>query len=133
MSDVTAKVREYGTAMLVSPIVFHATSPNYNEMTTSLFESQAKEIREVLDICADAEIIEDFHIIDGPVTDPLLRFKNIGWYGKFASANYDKMEEHFHCRKQHQPEEISLGYINEIIKRYALQQSLLDDKDEDYL
>lgn len=131
MSGITAKVREYGNSMAVSTEISDGES--VTEMASKMFESQVKEIREILDICADADIIEDFHFVEGPPSDILRRWRNLGWFGKFASPNYDKMEAHFHCRKKHQPEIITLDYINEIIKQYALQQSYLDDdEDEDY-
>lgn len=131
MNEVNAEVREYGNSMAVSAeMIGTLDDESITQLAEKMFRSNMDEINEILRICGDAYIIEDFRLVDVPATDTLLRWKNIGWFGKFASPNYDKLQAHFRCRTPHQPEEITLDYINEIIKRYALQRSYLDD-DED--
>ena len=135
MSDkkITVTVHEYGNMVMTSTTGMTGQLPDgIMEAATSLIDRYTQEIREVLDICGDAEIIDNFHIVEGPVVDVLGRFKPLGFYGRFASANYDKLQAHFTCRKPHEPDEITLEYIQQIILRYAEQQRQYDEEDDDY-
>ncbi len=60
--------------------------------------------------------------------------RNIGWYGRFASANYEKLEAHFACHKEHVPEEITLDFIERMIGRYAAEERkrCICQEDDDY-
>lgn len=129
---ITVTVHEYGNVVMTSMTMSGQVSDAVMEAVESLIDKHTQEIREVLDICGDAEIIENFHLVEGPVVDVLGRFKPLGFYGRFASANYDKLQAHFACRKPHEPDEITLEYIQQIILRYAEQQRQYDEEDDDY-
>lgn len=128
---ITVTIHEYGNVMMTAPLRDGAISSNVLEAATVMLGNQTQEIREVLDICGDAEIVENFRIIEGPNVDALRRFKPLGFYGRFASANYDKLQAHFACRKRHIPDRITPDFIQLIIDEYALQM-YRDDNDDEY-
>lgn len=131
--NITVNVREYGNMIMTAASVHGQIDPGILEAATAMMERQTQELRDVLDICGDAEIIDNFKIIEGPNVDPLMRFKPLGWYGKFASPNYEKLEAHFKCKSQHIPSEITLEFINQMIERYAEQQRRYsEDEYDDY-
>ena len=129
---VTVTVHEYGNVVMTSATMNGQVSDAVMDAVASLIDRHTQKIREVLDICGDAEIIDNFHLVEGPTVDVLGRFKPLGFYGRFASANYDKLQAHFTCRKPHEPDEITLDYIQQIILRYAEQQRQYDEEDDDY-
>ena len=120
---ITVTIREYGNVVMMSN-AYDIDNPILAKMR----EADVARLQEILDICGDAEIVENFHAVEGPVIDPLGRMRPYGWYGRFASANYDKLSAHFACRRNHIPEIVTLEFINEMIERYAAQQ---DDYDDD--
>ena len=134
--NVTVTIREYGSVLMTSPLLNGSIPSGVMEAASAMIESQTKEIREVLDICGDAEIVDTFRIIEGPNVDPLMRFKPLGLYGRFASANYDKLQAHFACHKEHVPDDITLDFINQMIGRYAAQEHARcvcqEDDDDQY-
>lgn len=127
-------IHEYGSNMMISLLRGEEIPSNVMDAATSMIDNQTRTIRELLDICGDAEIVEDFHVVEGPIIDPLMRFKPLGFYGRFASANFDKFAAYFACRKEHVPDEITLDFINQMIGRYALQEKMRAEyeEDEDY-
>lgn len=132
MYEKPIRIREYGNVVNVTARTQKDAMPDVMEAYAALMDKQAAEIREVLDICGDAEIVEDFHLVEGPNVDVLKRWKTMGWYGRFSSANYEKLEAHFTCRRKHEPDVITLEYIQQIILRYAEQQRQYDEEDDDY-
>ena len=131
--EVTVNVREYGNVIMTTASVHGQIDPHVLEAATAMMDRQTQELRDVLDICGDAEIIDNFKIIEGPNVDPLMRFKPLGWYGKFASPNYEKLEAHFKCKSRHIPPDITLEFINQMIEEYAQQQRRYDvEEDDDY-
>lgn len=129
---ITVNVREYGNVVMTSPMVNGQIPEGILEAATSMMDRHTKEIREVLDICGDAEIVENFRIIEGPNVDALMRFKPLGLYGRFASANYDKLAAHFSCHKEHVPDDLTMEFITQMIGRYALQEKMRSEYDEEY-
>lgn len=125
------KIHEYGSNMLVSALREDQIPINVMDAATYMMNNQTEKLREVLEICGDAEIVEDFHIVEGPRVDVFNRFKPLGFYGRFASANYDKLTAHFACHKEHVPDEITMDFINQMIGRYVLQEKMRSKYEED--
>ncbi len=71
--ELTIRVREYGSVFAVTANLQKDSMPNVSEAYTALIDKQIAEIKEVLDICGDAQIVEDFHFVEGPNTDVLHR------------------------------------------------------------
>lgn len=130
---ITMKIHEYGNIVMTAPLRDGAIPSNVLEAATTMLGNQTQEIREVLEICGDAEIVENFRIVEGPNVDVLNRFKPLGFYGRFASANYDKLAAHFACRKEHVPDDLTMDFITQMIGRYALQEKMRAEyHDEEY-
>ena len=132
---VTVKVHEYGNVIMTSTgRTDGVITDDIRAALASLIEKHTQEIREVLDICGDAEILTPFDLVEGPNVDPLMRFKPMGFYGRFSSANYDKLQAHFACHKEHVPDDITLDFINQMIGRYAAQEHArcVCQEDDDY-
>ena len=128
----TAKIREYGNIVMTTPRRMEGADP-ITAAVTNAIERQINELKEILDICGDAEIVSNFEILESPRIDVLDRFRSYGWYGKFASANYEKLEAHFSCRKRHIPEKVTMEFITQMIDEYARSEALRNQfDDEDY-
>ena len=126
------RIHEYGNMMMTSVLRDGTVPDNIMEYATAILGNSTQQIREVLEICGDAEIVENFRIVEGPSVDPLNRFKPLGFYGRFASANYDKLAAHFACHKEHVPDDLTMDFITQMIGRYVLQEKMRSEYDDDY-
>jgi hypothetical protein len=129
---INVTIHEYGNVVMTAPLRDGVVPSNVLEAATTMLGNQTQEIREVLEICGDAEIVENFRIVEGPNVDVLKRFKPLGFYGRFASANYDKLAAHFSCRKEHVPDDLTMEFITQMIGRYVLQEKMHSEYDEEY-
>ena len=124
LDDVTQVgiVREFGMPFLAT---FNSTLDS--PAIKNLLEKSMDETRELFNHLKVVKYVEEFHTVEGPVTDIRARFRNFGWYGRVASPGYDAFEEHFRCHKEHTPKFPTLKYIRRMIVRYA--ESLMEKED----
>ena len=83
----------------------------------------------VLSHIKDMEFVGDIEVLESSA-DLLNRFKSVGYRFKIKSNGYDILKNHFECRKEHVPYEITLDFINQMIKRYAENLARQDEDDE---
>lgn len=108
---VTAPVIEFGKAFVVTG----TETPAVNE----LINHDIKKHEDLLDYLKVVIYLDKFHRVDAPSPiDRLDRFKNVGWYGRFASPGYTAFAEHFRCRKTHFNDDPDLRHIWGMIKLY---------------
>lgn len=99
------------------------------EIHNELVNHEISEMKKTLSYINDVKIVDDFHMVQGPMTDVLSRWKQIGWYGRIESMGYHRLKTHFACKHEHVPDTITLEFINSMILRLAQQDN---DYDENY-
>ena len=117
-------VREFGNAIRAG----HGATLN-DPIIKDILEKDMNKTKKLLSYLRHVTYIEEFHTLEGPTTDYLIRYKNFAWYGQVASPGYDAFEEHFKCHKEHIPEHPTLEYIQKMIVRYA--ENLKEDGTDD--
>lgn len=122
--EVVKEVIEFGEAVFVSPVLNDAM--NQNDMVKQMLDMQCNKVKYALDYITDMEYIGDVEYIDG-TTDPLQRIVTKGYRFKAASHGYEVLKRHFKCKERHEPRELTLEYISDVIERYAEQQKYMED------
>jgi hypothetical protein len=108
---------EFGNAFMMT------ASPTWEADNIKMVEEMAKRdymgtLEKVLDILTDVEIVQPFKVTEAPATDVLDRWKNYGWYVSFKSDQYTTMQEHFACKRRHEPYILTKEYVMELLERY---------------
>ena len=107
-------VREFGNVIRAG----HGATLN-DPIIADILEKDMNKTKRLLSYLKVVKYLEEFHTLEGPPTDYLLRYKHFGWYGVVAAPGYDAFEEHFKCHKEHTPTYPTLEYIQKMIVRYA--------------
>ena len=111
---------EFGNAFAMT------SSPTWEPDNLKMVEEMAKRdymgtLEKVLDILTDVEIVQPFQVTEAPITDALIRWKNYGWYVSFKSDQYTVMQEHFACKRRHEPYILTKEYVMGLLSRYIDQ------------
>ena len=100
-----------------------------HESVREILDMGIQRTKNALDYIKDIQYSE-VQYVKSPVIDPLARFQMAGYYFTAESEGLKTVRELFKCHKEHVPYDITLDYIQQIIKRYAEQQER-DDYDGD--
>ena len=123
---IDSPIREFGNALYLSKEMAERT----DESTIKQMVMQMAQTEQaVLSNIKDMRFIGDIEVVKSSA-DMLNRFYNVGYRFKIQSIGYDILKEHFRCRSEHIPSEITLEFINKMIERYAQQQADKEYEDE---
>lgn len=123
---IDSPIREFGNALYLSKEMAERTD---DASTKQMVMQMAQAEQAVLSNIKDMKFIGDIEVVKSS-PDILKRFYNIGYRFKIQSVGYDILKEHFRCRSEHIPSEITLEFISRMIERYAQQQADKEYEDE---
>lgn len=122
--EITKDIIEFGEAVFVSTLLNDAM--NQEDIVKQMLDMQCNNVKYALDYITDMEYIGDVEYVDG-TADMLGRLVTKGYRFKAASNGYKVLERHFKCKEKHEPRELTLEYISDVIERYAEQQKYAED------
>jgi hypothetical protein len=119
--EVIKNVIEFGNEVMVSLLM------NNDEVVDNVLTSHLNGVKHALDYITDVEYLGDVEFATDSQLDPLGRFITKGYRFKVASEGYNVLQRHFKCKEKHEPHELTLEYITDLIERYAEQQKYAED------
>lgn len=123
---IDSPIREFGNMVTISTRMAEGHDDLILEQT---IKQMAETEKAVLSNIKDMRFIGEIETFKS-TPDVLGRFIAMGYKFKIQSVGYDILKNHFECRKEHVPSEITLEFINKMIERYAQQQADKEYEDE---
>lgn len=112
---VEAPVIEVGNSVMISPNLDAEGLAQADDLLRHNYKMQEA----LLDHLKVVHYVEPFHILESPATDSLGRFQTRSWRGCFAAPGYTAFQEHFKCKRSHEPSDPDFKYVWYIIKLWV--------------
>lgn len=116
----TLPIKEFGRVVTTTSI---KADDEVSHAALAIAQQNADYFKSVMSYITDVRWVKEPETQLGPVVDKLQRFRPIGWHALMASKGYDELSKYFEvefaCRKEHVPQDITLKFIWQLVKRWA--------------
>jgi hypothetical protein len=113
-------IKEFGRVVTTTSIKL---GDETQQAALAMAQQNADYFKSVMSYITDVRWVKEPETQLGPVVDALQRFRPIGWHALMASKGYEELSKYFEvefaCRKEHVPENITLKFIWQLVKRWA--------------
>lgn len=113
-------IKEFGRVVTTTSIKL---GDETQQAALAMAQQNADYFKSVMSYITDVRWVQEPETQLGPVVDALQRFRPVGWYALMASKGYEELHKYFSvelaCREEHVPENITLKFIWQLVKRWA--------------